>query len=154
VAEQGDGPFAVVDADLEHRTVGTRQSEGGHETYPGGVAKRPGWLTRLSSSVRDEDLLQLRAHVEISGSAPISACQARTRVTVSGTIRSTRVDMRGGSPQFEAEIFDGHGTVHAMFLGRRRVRGLDVGRRLSMTGMLSKVDGELTVFNPSYELLP
>jgi RecG-like helicase len=108
----------------------------------------------MSASVRDEDRLELQEHVQVSGCAPISACQARSRVTVMGTIRSTKVDMRGGSPQFEAEVFDGHGTVHALFLGRRRVRGLDVGRRLSVTGMLSKVDGELTVFNPAYELLP
>jgi RecG-like helicase len=112
-----------------------------------------GWLQRLRTSARDDERAELQRRVIIEGAAPLTACRQRSRVRISGTVRSTRVDMRGGSPVFEVEVFDGHGTVHALFLGRRRVRGLDVGRSLVVEGMLTDVDGEPALFNPEYELI-
>ena len=57
-----------------------------------------------------------------------------------------------GVPTLEAELYDGTGTVTLVWLGRRRIRGIDPGRTLVARGRLTKRDGQPTLFNPEYEL--
>jgi hypothetical protein len=38
-------------------------------------------------------------------------------------------------------------------LGRREIRGLDIGTELRAEGMVADNDGKMNILNPSYELL-
>ncbi len=105
-----------------------------------------------SDSERESEELIERAHRE--GAEPVSRCQDRSRVCVSGTVRSVRLDTRGGSPVLEVELFDGTGVLTLVFLGRRGVAGIDAGRSLTAHGRITMPEGRRTMFNPSYELLP
>ena len=73
-------------------------------------------------------------------------------VVVAGTLRQVVLRPLAGVPTLEAELYDGTGTVTLVWLGRRRIRGLDPGRSLVASGRLTQRDGKPTVFNPSYEL--
>ena len=54
----------------------------------------------------------------------------------------------------EAELYDGTGVISLVWLGRRHIAGIEPGRRLRVTGMVTG-DGEgRSIFNPGYELLP
>ena len=60
---------------------------------------------------------------------------------------------REGVPTVEVELFDGSGVVDLVWLGRRRIAGIEPGRRALVEGLVCDVDGRRTIFNPRYELL-
>ena len=46
-----------------------------------------------------------------------------------------------------------HGRLRVVWLGRRRVPGIEAGAELRLEGMLSRSQGLPTMFNPRYEIL-
>lgn len=110
-------------------------------------------LSRLTSS--DEQLAAeaLRQHSESCGARPIARCGDRQLVTVSGTLRTVTLRPRAGVPALEAEIYDGSGALNVVWLGRRRIPGVQPGRTVSATGRVGLVAGRRVMFNPRYELL-
>lgn len=84
----------------------------------------------------------------------ISAATAGNRVQVqlSGVIRSVVLRPRQGVPALEAELYDGTGAVDVVWLGRRRIAGIEPGRRAKVCGLVCQIDGRPTIFNPRYEL--
>ena len=79
----------------------------------------------------------------------------REPVTVRGTLRSVTVRPRGGVPALEAELFDGSGVLTLVWLGRRRIAGIDAGRAMQVTGRIGRHGQEETriLYNPRYELM-
>ncbi|MEY2989908.1 MAG: OB-fold nucleic acid binding domain-containing protein [Candidatus Nanopelagicales bacterium] len=86
--------------------------------------------------------------------APITSCTPGEHVTVSGTIASLEVRPEGSAPALEVELRDESGHVFVVWLGRRRIPGLLVGRNLVIHGRLNCVAEHPTIYNPRYELLP
>ncbi|MBD8077972.1 OB-fold nucleic acid binding domain-containing protein [Cellulosimicrobium arenosum] len=78
----------------------------------------------------------------------------RRRVQVSGVLRSVVLRPREGVPTVEVELYDGSGALDLVWLGRRRIAGVEPGRRARVEGFVCDVDGRRTMFNPRYELLP
>ena len=72
---------------------------------------------------------------------------------IAGTIRSVTLKSLAGAPSLEAEIYDGSGSVVAVFLGRRRIPGIEAGRSIVLHGRLTQQDHRNTIFNPRYELI-
>ncbi|MCU1516102.1 MAG: hypothetical protein JWQ75_823 [Pseudarthrobacter sp.] len=62
-------------------------------------------------------------------------------------IVTDRDDSRRGSPT-------GKGRLRVVWLGRRRVPGIDAGTEVRLEGMLTHSQGLPTMFNPRYEILP
>jgi hypothetical protein len=116
---------------------------------PGRLRRAIHRLTADEHEVMSEDL---RSEVTAAGAEPVSACQIGEPVCVAGTLRQVVLRPLAGVPTLEAELYDGTGTVTLVWLGRRRIRGLDPGRSLIARGRLTQRDGKPTVFNPSYEL--
>ena len=75
-------------------------------------------------------------------------------VTVAGTLRTVTFSPRGGVPALEGELYDGTGTVTVIWLGRRRIAGIQPGVELIVSGRIGFVDGDRVIFNPRYELRP
>jgi amino acid transporter len=84
----------------------------------------------------------------------ISGSQEREVVALAGTLRAVTLKPQSTSQTMEAELWDGTGRVHLVWLGRREIPGIEPGRRLIVRGRLANVRGERTIFNPSYELQP
>jgi RecG-like helicase len=109
---------------------------------------------RLTSSAEEEDAAQLLDTTEQLGLVPAAECCDRQRVTVHGSIRSVRMLPRAGSPALEVELFDGSGSLTLVWLGRRRIHGVECGRTLTASGLVSIVGDQRIIYNPRYELDP
>jgi len=113
--------------------------------------------TRLSSvlaSRAELEALEERQQVARSGCAAVAQLKDRTRAELYGVLRSVTLRPRLGVPALEAELYDGTGTVRLVWLGQRRIAGIEPGRRVRLTGFVSMRDGHPVMYNPKYELTP
>jgi hypothetical protein len=113
-----------------------------------------GLWNRLTAPVEEQDAEALLDTTQEMGLIPVASCCDRERVTVHGSIRSVRMLPRAGRPALEAEVYDGSGAVTLVWLGRRRIMGVECGRTLTATGLVSDTDGRRVIYNPRYELDP
>jgi hypothetical protein len=65
------------------------------------------------------------------------------------------VDHEGALPGPHAVAVQrqGAGRLRVIWLGRRRIPGIDAGTELRLEGMVTFRDGLPTMFNPRYEIL-
>jgi hypothetical protein len=116
------------------------------------------WLSRkihrLTCDASQLEAEELQDQVEEVGATPVGACSTRRNVCVSGTIRAVTLKSLAGAPSLEAEVYDGTGSVVAIFLGRRRISGIEAGRHIVLRGRITEREGQTTIYNPRYELLP
>ncbi len=120
------------------------------ETRPAGWFSRT--LQRLTTDDHTRDAEQLRDGVVSSGCEAVSACQKGRVVTVTGRLRSVVYTPRETVPTLEAELFDGSGSVTLVWLGRRRIAGIEPGRTLTARGRFGSFEGREVIYNPWYEL--
>jgi RecG-like helicase len=113
-----------------------------------------GLWSRFSSPLEEQDAADLRTTSERLGVFPVGAAPERRRVTVHGSIRSVTMRPRSDTTAVEADVYDGTGSVTLVFLGRQRIPGVDCGRTLSATGLVSEHEGRRVMYNPRYELDP
>lgn len=115
-----------------------------------------GWLGRalqkLTADDQAIDAQALRSDVATAGCEPVSACRKGEVVTVTGRVKSVVYTPRETVPTLDAELFDGSGSVTLVWLGRRRIPGIEPGRRLTARGRFASFDGRKVIYNPWYEL--
>jgi hypothetical protein len=109
-------------------------------------------LDRLSSSQEQIEAEELQHDVRRAGCRPIEVTGDREKVMLAGTLTTVTLRPRGGIPALEAELYDGSGTVTLIWLGRRRIIGVEPGRSILVSGRVSCQDGRRVLFNPCYEL--
>ncbi|WP_432546263.1 OB-fold nucleic acid binding domain-containing protein [Kineococcus sp. SYSU DK004] len=110
-------------------------------------------LQRFTASESDLAARDALAESARQGGVPCGQLASRSRACVCGTLRSVTARPRGGVPAVEAELFDGSGAVSLVWLGRRRIAGVEPGRRLKASGLVAEDDGQRVIFNPVYELI-
>ena len=115
-----------------------------------------GWLSRtlqrLTADDHSVDAETLRADSASTGCEPLSTCRKGAVVTVTGRLKSVVYTPRETVPTLEAELFDGSGSVTLVWLGRRRIPGIEPGRTLTARGRFAAFDGRRVIYNPWYEL--
>ena len=117
-----------------------------------GALKRAGEsLTRSSGQIDAQDL---RDATTTHGTSRIDSLADRQVATVSRAIRAVTLRPKTNVPALVVEVYDGSQTLNLVWLGRRQIRGIEPGVYLKATGRVCRSDGERTIFNPSYELLP
>lgn len=116
--------------------------------------RNAGWLRRLLRSDEQDEALELADRSTDTGAEPISRCERGTVVRICGTIRSIAIRPRSSAPALTVEVYDGSGHVTLVWLGRRRITGIDVGRTIIAEGRLTCPDGDPVIYNPSYNLKP
>jgi hypothetical protein len=84
---------------------------------------------------------------------PIAEATWRSHVKVAGRVRSLRVQPRVGVPTLECTLVDDTGGITLVFLGRRKVAGINCGRRLFAEGTVGEHHGRLAILNPIFDLL-
>jgi hypothetical protein len=111
-------------------------------------------MTRLTAD--DEELAgrELASGLDEVGATPVTRCSRGEPVCVAGTLRSVTLRPRAGVPTLEAELYDGTGTITLIWLGRRRIGGIDCGRSMVARGRLTEHAGRPTIYNAEYELRP
>ena len=110
-------------------------------------------ISRWANSTDQDERDLRRTHAE-DGCEQIGAAPDRERVRLRGTLRTVTLRPRGGVPALEAELYDGSGVLTIVWLGRRRIAGIDPGRSLEVQGRVGEHAGERIIFNPRYELIP
>jgi hypothetical protein len=90
---------------------------------------------------------------ELPVTTAIADVRARERVTVAGEITSLLVRPLADVPTVEVRVSDATGTLPVVFLGRRKVPGLQLGARLALTGVIGARGRCLIAINPEYELI-
>jgi hypothetical protein len=104
-----------------------------------------------SSDQRQRDLRQTHTSDEV---VAIADAPEREHVVVNGVLRTVTLRPRGGVPALEAELDDGTGVITVVWLGRRRITGVDPGRSVTVAGCIGRQGGVPLMFNPRYELRP
>jgi hypothetical protein len=124
------------------------------EPRHGGAFRRA--LRRLTASEEQLDAAGLQDQVDEAGATPCrdAARLGHREVCMIGRLRSVRFTPRTNLPTLEAELYDGTGTVSLVWLGRRRIPGIEPGRSLLVRGRICEQGSREVIFNPWYELLP
>ena len=86
-----------------------------------------------------------------AGVTLIADVQPRSVARIAGIVEGIRVRPREGVPAIEAVVTDGSGSVTAVWLGRRLLPGLQLGRKLTLEGRLGGDPRNLQIMNPRYE---
>ena len=94
---------------------------------------------------------------------PVSELPDKGRVTCHGYIESVTYVPADQTAAFTAIVTDSEGPrpgarpaggrLRVIWLGRRRVPGIDAGTEVRLEGMLTHSQGLPTMFNPRYEIL-
>lgn len=111
-------------------------------------------LRRVLASQDEVAATEERVRSAQQGTTAIIDLVDRKPAEVSGVIRSVVLRPRGRVQAVEAELFDGSGSVDLVWLGRRRIAGVEPGRRVRLGGFVTRDHGRTVIFNPRYELLP
>ncbi|MBP2707067.1 OB-fold nucleic acid binding domain-containing protein [Microbispora sp. RL4-1S] len=113
-----------------------------------------GFFQRLTTSQAELEAAELQEDLGRQGATPIARCGGRQRFCVAGTLRTVTLRPRGGAPALEAELYDGSDVIDLVWLGRRKIAGIEPGRVVRAEGLVSVQDGRKVMFNPRYELRP
>jgi RecJ-like exonuclease len=116
------------------------------------VGKGPSLRHRLTASTHHLDAAELRSEVERLSCSEIGEVQRGTVATVTGRISSVVYTPTENVPTLEAELFDGTAAIDLVWLGRRRIAGIEPGRRIKASGRVGLHEGRLAIYNPFYEL--
>jgi hypothetical protein len=108
-------------------------------------------LSRWASG-DDDEAKELRSDTERAGCCAIADVVDRERVDLQGSLRTVTLRPRGGVPALEAELYDGSGVVTVVWLGRRRIAGIEPGRVIRVSGRTGLQDTTRVMYNPRYEL--
>ena len=91
-------------------------------------------------------------HGPPAGCTPIADVRYRQRARVGGRVRSLRVVPQHDTPLLELVLDDGTAAISVVFLGRRGLAGVEVGRRMVAEGTVGVHRNRLALLNPSYSL--
>jgi hypothetical protein len=108
-------------------------------------------LSKWASSA-DMDARELKEDAVKAGCCPIDEAGDRQRVELQGSLRTVTLRPRGGVPALEAELYDGSAMITLVWLGRRRIAGIEPGRAIKVSGRCGLQNKVRVMFNPRYEL--
>ncbi len=109
-------------------------------------------VKRFTASPTQRECDELEEERENEGCCRIASTGDREFVTVFGHVKNVCLAPRAGTRTLEAAVFDGSGMLTLVWLGRRRIPGIEPGVDLVATGRVSVHDGMRVMYNPRYEL--
>ncbi|HEY2207555.1 MAG TPA: OB-fold nucleic acid binding domain-containing protein [Pseudonocardia sp.] len=119
-------------------------------TTDGGRLKK--FIRKLTSDVEELDADDLSRDAERAGAQRACDCRCGDEVTMVGRLRSVELSPKDADATLEAELFDGTDGVTLIWVGRRRIPGIEPGRSIKVRGRVAVRNGRKVVYNPYYEL--
>ncbi|MCI4676269.1 OB-fold nucleic acid binding domain-containing protein [Candidatus Mycolicibacterium alkanivorans] len=108
---------------------------------------------RLTEDSEQRDVEELTGEAASTGAQRAVDCQRGQEVTMVGTLRSVETNAKGCAGGVRAEFFDGTDSVTLVWLGQRRIPGIESGRTLRVRGRLGTLEnGNKAIYNPHYEI--
>lgn len=117
------------------------------------MGKNLSLLHRLTASASRLDAAELQEAVEQRSCVPVNELSRGHHVQVVGRLRAVVYTPSETVPTLEAELFDGSDSLDLVWLGRRRIAGVEPGRRVVARGRIGVHNGRKAIYNPWYELL-
>ncbi|GAA4476958.1 OB-fold nucleic acid binding domain-containing protein [Rhodococcus olei] len=108
---------------------------------------------RLTEDIDQLDAEEMAESSQASGAQRACDCQRGEEVTMLGRLRSVEACPKSSNATVQAEFFDGTDPVTLVWIGRRRIPGIEPGTRLKVRGRLGDRNGQKVIYNPYYELL-
>ena len=118
------------------------------------MGSRLGLLRRLTAAIGALDAVELQDDVAQCAAVPLSELKRGDVAMVTGRVRSVVYTPRETVATFTAELFDGSASIDLVWLGRRRIAGVEPGRMIFVRGRVGEHDGRLAIYHPLYELRP
>lgn len=110
------------------------------------------FLRRMGESDEQRYAEEIEAWAaKVPGTVPIREATPRSKVKLAGVVRRITVRPIEGSESLEALVYDGTGEVRVVWMGRRSIKGLNLGTRLVVDGLLAEHQSELRIVNPTFE---
>ena len=121
------------------------------------MATAEGYLRRLTRRLTEDpeqrDVEELTEEAANTGAQKAVDCQRGQEVTMVGTLRSVEANAKGCAGGIKAELFDGTEAVMLVWLGQRRIPGIESGRTLRVHGRMGKLEnGTKAIYNPHYDI--
>lgn len=107
---------------------------------------------RLTEDIDELDSEEMATAMKSAGARPASECGHGEEITMLGRLRSVETGSKAGGGAMEAELWDGHSAVTLVWLGRRRIPGIESGTTILVRGRLGERGGKRVLYNPYYEL--
>ncbi|MGI9125026.1 MAG: OB-fold nucleic acid binding domain-containing protein [Mycobacterium sp.] len=108
---------------------------------------------RLTEHPEERDAEELTGEAANTGAHRAIDCGRGQEVTMIGELRSVETNPKGCAGGVRAEFFDGTDTVTLVWLGQRRIPGIECGRMLKVRGRIGMLDnGNKAIYNPHYEI--
>jgi RecG-like helicase len=117
------------------------------------VGSKQSLLRRLTASAHHLDAEELRDEVDKQRCTHVGDLERGERATVTGRLRHVVYTPAENVPTLEAELYDGSAAIDLVWLGRRRIAGIEPGRRIKATGRIGVHEGRPAIYNPWYELI-
>lgn len=117
------------------------------------------WFKNLTAPDVEAETTQLRESTLSTGCVDMCGCNLGERAKLLGIVRSVTTEPSSALPRLEAVVSDGTGSARLVWLGRRRIVGIEPGRRVRIDGRVAarrddSDRAEIVLYNPRYELLP
>lgn len=131
--------------------------ESGNELQEKGMATAESFVRRLTRRLTESpeyrDAEHLTGQAADTGAQRAVDCRRGQEVTMVGTLRSVETNAKDCTGGVRAELFDGTDTVTLVWLGQRRIPGIECGRTLRVHGRVGMLDnGNKAIYNPHYEI--
>lgn len=110
-------------------------------------------LRKLGVSNAELESAERQRAAEQIGANKVGELTDRQMARLRGTITELTVKPREGMPWLEAELSDGSGSITLIWMGRREIPGVIAGRQMVVSGRVSCVDGNRSLYNPRYDLI-
>jgi RecG-like helicase len=107
---------------------------------------------KLTADIDQLDAEDMAESSQASGAQRACDCTRGEEVTVLGRLRSVEACSKAANANIEAELFDGTDTITVVWIGRRRIAGIEPGKTVLIRGRIGERDGRKIVYNPYYEL--
>lgn len=113
-----------------------------------------GYLRRLTSDVTELDADGPSERSQADGAQRASDCERECaqEVVVLGRLRSVEMSSKAEEPTLETELFDSTDGIALVWLGHRRITGIDTGRTIKARGRTPVREDREVLYNPYYEL--
>jgi len=109
-------------------------------------------VRRLTLEAEELDADDLSRTSSAAGAQRTCDCACGEEVTLLGRLRSVELCPREAVATLEAELFDGSEGITLVWLGRRRIPGIEPGRMVRASGRVAVRAGRKVLYNPYYEL--
>ncbi|HET8993002.1 MAG TPA: OB-fold nucleic acid binding domain-containing protein [Rhodococcus sp. (in: high G+C Gram-positive bacteria)] len=107
---------------------------------------------RLTEDLEELDAEEMAESSHATGALPVVSCARGQEVTMFGRLRSVEASSKTACASVEAELFDGTDSILLVWIGRRRIPGIEPGKTLQVRGRVGERDGRKAIYNPYYEL--